>query len=114
MAAEDVIRWDEFKELRDEIKSEEASLRSRIDLLTRHKVLFAADFELALDIARNLRWLRGKGNYEEGRLLVETLFERLLVIGRKYQTMNLARHLRHFATLEKTTLNLGKWSVMNL
>jgi hypothetical protein len=31
MAAEQIIGWDEFKELRDELEGEEATLKSRID-----------------------------------------------------------------------------------
>ena len=79
MAAEEIISWDEFKELRDEVESEEASLESRIEFITRHQTLFAADFELALDIACNLGWLFEKGNFEERRLLVETLFKSINV-----------------------------------
>ena len=75
MAAEQIISWDEFKELRDELEGEEATLKSRIDFITRHQTLFAADFELALDIACNVSWLYEKGNFEERRLLVETLFK---------------------------------------
>ncbi len=75
MAAEQIIGWDEFKELRDELEGEEATLKSRIDFITRHQTLFAADFELALDIACNLGWLYEKGKFEERRLLVETLFK---------------------------------------
>jgi len=51
MTAEEVISWDEFRELRDEVEKEEAELTSRIEFITRHQTLFAADFELALDIA---------------------------------------------------------------
>ena len=57
------------------MEGEEATLKLRIDFITRHQTLFAADFELALDIACNLGWLYGKGNFEERRLLVETLFK---------------------------------------
>ena len=34
MAAEEVINWDEFIELRDELEGEEATLKSRIDFIT--------------------------------------------------------------------------------
>ena len=77
MAAEEIISWDEFRELRDEVESEEASLRARIDFITNHQTLLAADFDLALDIACNLSWLYEKGDFEERRLLIETLFKRL-------------------------------------
>ena len=77
MAAEQVISWEEFKELRDEVESEEATLKLRIDSYTKHQTLFAADFEIALDIACNLAWLYEKGNFAERRLLVETLFKRI-------------------------------------
>ena len=65
------------------MEGEEATLKSRIDFITRHQTLFAADFELALDIACNLGWLYKKGNLEERRLLVETLFKTLHVRGDK-------------------------------
>ena len=77
MAAEQVINWDEFKELRDEVESEELTLKSRIDFITKHQTLFAADFELAFDIACNLAWLYENGDFAERRLLVETLFKRI-------------------------------------
>ena len=77
MAAEEVISWDEFRELRDEVEKEEAELTSRIDFITRHQTLFAADFELALDIVCNLNWLYEKGNLDERRLLLEALFKRI-------------------------------------
>ena len=64
-------------QLRDEVESEEASLRSRIDFITNHQTLLAADFDLALDIVCNLNWLYEKGDFEERRLLIETLFKRL-------------------------------------
>ena len=79
MAAEQIIGWDKFKELRDEVEGEEATLKSRIDFITKHQTLFAADFELALDIACNLGWLFLKGNFEERQLLAEALFKSLNV-----------------------------------
>jgi hypothetical protein len=89
MAAEQVIGWDEFKELRAEVESEEAELTSRIDFITRHQVLFSADFELALDIACNLGWLFEKGDFAERRLLVETLFKRINVSQGKIMSYDL-------------------------
>ena len=79
MAAEQIIGWDKFKELRDEVEGGEATLKSRIDFITKHQTLFAADFELALDIACNLGWLFLKGNFEERQLLAEALFKSLNV-----------------------------------
>ena len=75
MAAEELIGWGEFRELRDEVESEEAELQQRIDFITRHKALLSADFELALDIACNLGWLYDNGSFEEKRLLAETMFK---------------------------------------
>ena len=77
MAAEDIVSWEEFTELRDEVEHEEATLKSRIAMLTRHQALLAADFELALDIACNLGWLYDRGNNDERRLLAETIFKRI-------------------------------------
>jgi hypothetical protein len=81
MAAEDMVSWEEFKELRAEIEAEEAALSSRIQMVMQHQTLLAADFELALDIASNLGWLYGRGNFDERRLLVETLFKQVNVRG---------------------------------
>jgi len=36
MAAEEIINWDEFKELRDELEGEEATLKTRIVFITRY------------------------------------------------------------------------------
>ena len=77
MAAEEMIGWEEFRELRDEVEREEAALKSRVDFITRHQTLLAADFDLALDIACNLGWLYEKGSFEERRLLLETVFKRI-------------------------------------
>jgi hypothetical protein len=77
MAAEDLVSWDDFKELRAEIEGEESALSSRIQMVLQHQALLSADFELALDIACNLGWLYGKGSFDERRLLVETLFKRV-------------------------------------
>ncbi|MFC1935469.1 hypothetical protein ACFLX9_01710 [Chloroflexota bacterium] len=51
MAAEDLISWEDFKELRAEIEAEEATLTSRIQMVVEHQALLSADFDLALDIA---------------------------------------------------------------
>jgi site-specific DNA recombinase len=83
MAAEDLVSWEDFKELRAEIDSEEASLNARIQMVLQHQALLSADFELALDIACNLGWLYGKGSFDERRLLVETLFKRVDAQGDK-------------------------------
>ena len=89
MAAEQIISWDEFKELRGEVEGEEAKLKSRVDFITKHQALFAADFELALDVACNLGWLYENGSFEEKRLLVETLFERINVRQGKIESYRL-------------------------
>jgi site-specific DNA recombinase len=89
MAAEELITWSEFKDLRNEIESEEAALKSRVEFITRHQTLFAADFEVALDIVCNLNWLYEEGGFNERRLLVETLFERLNVRQGKIESYEL-------------------------
>ena len=65
------------------------TLKSRIEFITRHQTLFAADFELALDIVCNLGWLYEEGSFDERRLLVETLFERLCVRQDKIESYEL-------------------------
>jgi hypothetical protein len=81
MAAEELISWEESKELRDEIEQEESAPRLGLQMLTQHQALLAPDFELALDIACNLGWLHSQGSIQEKRLLAETLFQRPLLKG---------------------------------
>jgi hypothetical protein len=61
------------------MEKEEADLTSRIDFITRHRTLFAADFELALDIVCNLDRLYEKGNLDERRLLAEALLKKIFL-----------------------------------
>ena len=101
MAAEQIIDWDEFKELRNEVESEEAELRSRIDFITKHQTLFAADFELAMDIACNVGWLYEKGNFEERRLLAETLFKRINISQASIESYELNPPFNMFCALRR-------------
>ena len=109
MAAEEIINWDEFKELRDELEGEEATLKTRIVFITRYQTLFAADFDLALDIACNLGWLFEKGNFEERRLLIETLFKSINVKKGKILNYELNPPFALFCNTGKqsTSVNVG-------
>jgi len=70
------IPLENFKEHQAQIESERARLKSTVDVIKGQRELVKADFEIALDLARQFDFLFDKGNYDERRLLCETVFKR--------------------------------------
>ena len=74
---EDEISMSDFKVHRIRIESERATLKNTADLLSQRQHLVKADFEVALQLATELDFLYGKANFDERRLLCETVIKRL-------------------------------------
>jgi len=82
LAIEEGISFRDFREHRDEIEAERAKLNNLIESIKLRRNLVKADFELALNLAKQLGFLFEKGTFDEKRLLCETVFRRLHVCNR--------------------------------
>ncbi len=76
---EEDISIEDFREHRARIEAERARLRNTVDAIRQRQNLVKADFEIALELATQLDFLFDKGNFEERRLLCETVLKRLYV-----------------------------------
>ena len=79
LVIEEEISFEDFKEHRSQIEAEKSRLKTTVDFITQRQHLVKADFEIALQLATQLDFLFDKGNYDEKRLLCETVFKRLYV-----------------------------------
>jgi len=77
LVLEEEISFEDFKEHRTRIDAEKSRLRNTVDVIKQRQHLVKADFEVALDLASEIDFLFGKGNFEEKRLLCETVFKRI-------------------------------------
>ena len=77
MLLEEEISKSDFKEHRIRIEAERAKLRNTIDVLSQRQNLIKADFEVALQLATELEFLYDKANFDEKRLLCETVIKQL-------------------------------------
>ena len=82
LAIEEGISFQDFRERRDEIEAEREKLKNLIESIKLLRNLVKADFELALNLAKQLGFLFEKGTFDEKRLLCETVFRRLHVCNR--------------------------------
>lgn len=60
-------------------EAERARLRTSVDAIRQRQHLVKADLEIAMQLATELDFLFEKGNFDERRLLCETVFKRLCV-----------------------------------
>lgn len=74
---EEEITLADFKEHRIKIEAERARLQNIVDAIKQRQHLIKADFEVALQLATELDFLFEKGNFDEKRLLCETVFKRI-------------------------------------
>ena len=79
LVIEEEIPHQDFKEHRAQIEAERSRLRNTVDAIRQRQHLVKADFEIALQLATELDFLFEKGNYDEKRLICETVFKRLYV-----------------------------------
>jgi len=79
LAIEEEISIADFKEHRTRIESERARLNVTVDAIKQRQHLVKADFEVALQLASELKYLYENGDFDEKRLLCEVIFKRLNV-----------------------------------
>lgn len=75
---EDISHYD-FKDHRVRIEAERSRLTNTVDAIRQRQHLVKADFEIALQLATELDFLFANGNFDERRLLCETVLKRLYV-----------------------------------
>jgi len=76
---EEDISHHDFKEHRVRIEAERSRLTNTVAAVRQRQNLVKADFEIALQLATELDYLYDKGNFDERRLLCETVLKRLYV-----------------------------------
>lgn len=79
LALEEEISFADFKEHRSQIEAERSRLNIIVDSIKQRQHLVKADFEIALQLATELDFLFNKGNFDEKRLICETVFKRLMI-----------------------------------
>ena len=79
LVIEEGISFQDFRDNQREIEAERARLNDLINSIKYRRNLIKADFDIAVDLARQLGFLFEKGTLEERRLLCEALFNRLSV-----------------------------------
>jgi hypothetical protein len=79
MYIEEEISHADFKENRAQIEAERSRLRTTVDSVRQREHLVKADFEVALQLATQFDFIYTNGNFDQRRLLCETVFKRLHV-----------------------------------
>jgi hypothetical protein len=76
---EEEISLADFKEHRSQLEAERSRLRTTVDGVRQNQHLIKADFEVALELATQLDFLYNNGNFDQRRLLCETVLKRIYV-----------------------------------
>jgi len=76
---EEEISHKDFREYRLQIEAERSRLRNTVDIIRQSQHLVIADFEIALELAKQLDFLFERGKFDQKRLLCETVLKRLYV-----------------------------------
>ncbi len=76
---EEEISLADFKEHRLQIEAERSKFRTTVDAIRQRQHLVKADFEVALQLSTQLDFLYENGNFDQRRLLCETVLKRLYV-----------------------------------
>jgi site-specific DNA recombinase len=76
---EEEISLADFKEHRARIEAERSRLKTTVDSIRQRQHLVKADFEVALQLATQFDYLYEKGNFDQRRLLCETVLKRLYI-----------------------------------
>ncbi len=108
LVIEEQISFEDFKEHRSQIEAERARLKNTVDAVRQHQHLVKTDFEVALESATQLDFLYERGNFDEKRLICETMFKRLYVEEGKITKAELNVPFAIIATSNK-----GSESVLN-
>ncbi|MGI2336846.1 MAG: recombinase family protein [Dehalogenimonas sp.] len=78
---EEDISIADFKEHRSQIEAERSRLKTNVDSLRQRQHLVKADFEVALQLATQFDFLYEHGNFDQRRLLCETVLKKLHIEG---------------------------------
>ncbi len=89
LVLEEQISHSDFKEHRIRIAAERSRLKNSVDAISQHQQLIKADFEVALQLATELDFIYAKANFDERRLLCETVIKRLNIEDGKIVNMEL-------------------------
>jgi len=89
LVLEEDISFKDYKGHRSRIEAEKARLKNTVDAITQRQHLVKADFEVALQLASELVFLFDRGNFDERRLLCETVLKRLYVREGKVEKVEL-------------------------
>jgi chromosome segregation ATPase len=76
---EEEISLADFKEHRSQIEAERSRFRTTVDSIRQRQHLIKADFEIALQLATQFDEIYEEGNFDQRRLLCETVLKRLHV-----------------------------------
>ena len=76
---EEEISLSDFKEHRANIEAERSRLNNMIESIRQRQHLVKADFEVALELATQFDFLYENGNFDQKRLLCETVLKRLYI-----------------------------------
>jgi superfamily II RNA helicase len=74
---EEEISLADFKENCVQIEAERSRLRTTVDGIRQRQHLIKADFEVALELATQFEFIYQNGNFNQRRLLCETVLKRL-------------------------------------
>jgi len=76
---EEEISIADFKENRAQIEAERSRLRTTVDGIRQRQHLIKTDFEVALQLATQFDYIYENGNFDQRRLLCETVLKRLYI-----------------------------------
>ncbi len=76
---EEEISLADFKEYRSQIEAERSRQRTTVDGIRQRQHLIKADFEVALELATQFDKIYKDGNFDQRRLLCETVLKRLYI-----------------------------------
>ena len=112
LVLEEDISFKDFKDHRSRIEAEKVKLKNTVDAKTQRQHLVKADFEVALQLSTELRFLFDRGNFNERRLLCETVLKRLYVREEKVEKVELNSPFALIASRAKSSesvINGGRY-----
>lgn len=99
LAMEEGISFEDFREHRADIEAERARLNDTVEMIKCRRNLVKADFEIALNLSKQLGFFFEKGTFAERRLLCETVFKRVHIEDGKIKKPELNSPFRLIASL---------------
>jgi len=109
LAMEGGISFEYFREYRAEIEAERARLNDTVEMIKCGRNLVKADFEIALNLSKQLWFFFEKGTFAERRLLCETVFKRVHIEDGKIKKTELNSPFRLIASLADSSETFQFW-----